>query len=89
MKVKNIKFVTAWKKNLSIDKQKIDVLVELENGYTYILILATTENIKYLMDKNQKHYFQPGIPFIIVKELTKKLLKKQLKLMQKKTTGIG
>ena len=35
------------------------------------------------MDKEKTHFSEPGDLFIIVRKLTKRVLKKQLKLMQK------
>jgi hypothetical protein len=62
-----------------IKNSNIDVFVELEDGYTYTVVVATAKNIDYLMDKEQMNYFTPGHPFIIVKQLTKAIIEETIK----------
>ncbi len=79
MVVKKMSFPTVWEDNPGIENQNIDVFVELEDGYTYGLVLGTRKNIEYLMDKDKKNYFRPGTPFIMVKELTKEIIEETVK----------
>lgn len=53
MLVKNISFIkpTLLEDLEDIDANNIDVFVELENGYTYTVILVTCKNIRSLMNK--------------------------------------
>ena len=85
MKVKSINFPTKWEENPSIDNQIIKVCVELEDGYKYVLMLATRKNIEYLMD--QKNYFEPGMPVIMVKELTKEIIEETVQVYAKEEDG--
>lgn len=89
MKVKGIKFSTVWEDNPSIENKNIDVLVELEDSYTYVVVVGTTQNIEYLMDQDKKDYFKPRIPFIIVKELTKEIIEETVQAYAEKSDGYG
>ena len=87
MKVKSIKFPKEWENNLGIENQSMDIFLEVENGYIYDVVVGTPQYIEYLMDKNQKNYFEPGIPFIIVKELTKEIIEETIKAYAEKNNG--
>ncbi len=50
-----------------------DVFVTDETGYTYILTVATPQNLECLMDENGMNYWD-GHPMIIVKKLTKEII---------------
>ena len=71
MLMKNISFPTYLEDITDIENSNIDVFVELEDNYTYTVVVATSKNIESLMDKDKMNYFEPGSPFIIVKKLTK------------------
>ena len=72
MLIKSISFPTYLEED--IENSNIDVFVELEDGYTYTVVVATAKNIESLMDKEKMNYFEPGYPFIIVKKLTKEII---------------
>ena len=74
MLIKNISFPTYLEDITDIENSNIDVFVELEDNYTYTVVVATSKNIKSLMDKEKMNYFEPGYPFIIVKKLTKEII---------------
>ena len=74
-----IRFPTYLEDVTDIATSNIDVFVELEDGYTYAVVVATAKNIEYLMNKEKMNYFEPGHPFIIVKELTKEIIEETLK----------
>lgn len=50
--------------------QNIDVCVTLADGRYYTFVVATPENLKSLMKKDGLPYLIPGLPFLIVEELT-------------------
>jgi hypothetical protein len=79
MVVKSISFPTYLEDITDIGNSNIDVFVELEDGYTYTVVVATAKNIESLMDKEKMNYFGPGHPFIIVKELTKDIIEEAIK----------
>ena len=76
MLVKKISFVrpNLLEEIPDIEDYNLDVFVELEDGYTYTVVIATAKNIESLMDKERMNYFEPGYPFIIVKKLTKEII---------------
>ncbi len=74
MLIKSIDFPTYLEEITDIENSNIDVFVELEDGYTYTVVVATAKNIEYLMDKEKMNYFEPGHPFILVKKLTKEII---------------
>ena len=74
MLIKSINFPTYLEDITDIENSNIDVFVELENAYTYTVVVATAKNIESLMDKDKMNYFEPGYPFIIVKKLTKDII---------------
>nr|QUS63748.1 hypothetical protein [Haslea silbo] len=74
MLIKSISFPTYLEDITDIENSNIDVFVELEDAYTYTVVVATAKNIESLMDKEKINYFEPGYPFIIVKKLTKEII---------------
>jgi hypothetical protein len=72
--VKSINFPTYLEDITDIENSNIDVFVELEDAYTYTVVVATAKNIESLIDKEKMNYFEPGYPFIIVKKLTKEII---------------
>jgi hypothetical protein len=74
MLIKSISFPTDLEDITDIENSNIDVFVELEDAYTYTVVVATAKNIESLMDKEKINYFEPGYPFIIVKKLTKEII---------------
>ena len=74
MLIKSISFPTYLEDITDIENSNIDVFVELEDSYTYTVVVATAKNIESLMDKEKINYFEPGYPFIIVKKLTKEII---------------
>lgn len=47
----------------------IDVLVQLEDGRQYTFVVATPDNLKSLMRKDNLPYLRPGLPFLFVERL--------------------
>lgn len=74
MLIKSISFPTYLEDITDIENSNIDIFVELEDAYTYTVVVATAKNIESLMDKEKMNYFEPGYPFIIVKKLTKEII---------------
>lgn len=79
MVVKSISFPTYLEDITDIEDDNIDVFVELEDGYSYTVVVATAKNIESLMDNEKMNYFTPGHPFIIVKKLTKDIIEETMK----------
>ena len=79
MLIKSISFPTYLEDITDIENSNIDVFVELEDAYTYTVVVATAKNIESLMDKERMNYFEPGYPFIIVKKLIKEIIEEAVK----------
>lgn len=76
MLIKNISFPTYLKDIMNIEKNNINVFVELKDVYTVLIV--TAKNIEYLRDKEKMTCFEPSYPFIIVKKLTKEIITKAI-----------
>jgi 5'(3')-deoxyribonucleotidase len=85
MLVKKISFVrpTLLEEIPDIEDYNLEVFVELEDGYTYFVVIATAKNIVSLMDKEKTHFSEPGYPFIIGRKLTKRIIKEVVKTYAK------
>lgn len=78
MLIKSISFPSYLEDITDIENSNIDVFVELEDNYTYTVVVATAKKIESLMDKEKMNYFEPGHPFIIVKNLTEEIITKTI-----------
>lgn len=63
----------------NIKNDNIDIFVELENGWTYTMVVATPLNLLSLMKKDSKDFLNPSGPFIIVSKLTKDIIDRAIK----------
>ena len=81
MLVKKISFVrpTLLEEIPDIEDYNLDIFVELEDGYTYTVVVATAKNIVSLMDKEKTDFLEPDNPFIIVRKLTKEIIEEAVK----------
>jgi hypothetical protein len=73
MRIKSLTFPTYLEDIMDIENDNIDVFVEGEDGYTYVVTVGTPKNLDYLMDTEKMNYFD-GHPFIIVKKLTQEII---------------
>ncbi|MGC6767334.1 hypothetical protein [Enterococcus sp. LJL51] len=78
MKVLNIEYPTTLDKIEDITDDNIDVFVELEDGFSYTVIVSTVQNIAKFME--EKGYSSPGWvqQLIVVTELKEDLIKKAI-----------
>lgn len=56
----------------------INIAVKLEDGYDYIVVVATQKNLLSLMDNEKSDFLSPGDPMIIVRKLTKEVNEKAI-----------
>ena len=56
----------------------IDVFVTLEDRFTVTLVVGTPQNLQYLMEKDQVNFYGPGIPWIVVRKLTKEIIEEAI-----------
>ncbi|GAB6085223.1 hypothetical protein [Alkaliphilus crotonatoxidans] len=78
MLVKKISFPTSLKKIKDIQDDNIDVFVELDDGYTYSVVVITQKNLLTQMNKSNKDFVEPSCPLIIVRELTEVIIKEAI-----------
>ena len=71
MKIKRIEFMEEI---TDLYNDTIDVLVENEDGYNYIIGVGTPQNLTEEMNQEKANFVRPGTPKIIVKKLTKEIV---------------
>lgn len=71
MKIKRIEFMEEI---TDVDNDNIDVLVENEDGYKYIIGVGTPQDLLEEMNQEKANYVRPGTPKIIVKKLTTEIV---------------
>jgi len=57
------------------DNDNLDVLVQTETGKQYSFVVATPENLKHLMRKDNLTYLKPGLPFLIVEKISEESIR--------------
>lgn len=72
MDIIRVEFPTPLSEIKDIEDDNIDVFIELDDGMTYTLVVATPKNLDTLMNNEEKSYISAGPPFVIVKSLTEK-----------------
>ena len=75
MKIKSIEIVEEIR-DLELDS--LDVLVECENGYTYVVVVTTPTYLADELVQENINYIRPQSPIIIVKKLTKQIIEEAL-----------
>ena len=79
MKVRKIEILSDLSYDLKdIEDYNSDVLVELENGQEYIVVVATPKNLLSLMNNEKSDFLSPGDPMIVVKQFTKEIIEKTI-----------
>lgn len=81
MLVKKISFISpnALEEIPDIEDYNLDVFVELEDGYTCTVVIATAKNIVSLMDQEKTNFLEAGEPFILVRKMTKEIIEEAVK----------
>jgi len=75
MKIKRIEFLEDVR---DVSNDNIDVLIEKSNGSSFIVIVGTPQNLLEKMSQEKMNFIRPGIPMIIVKKLTKQIVRKAI-----------
>lgn len=70
MKVLDIQYPTSLDKIQDINNDNIDVIVTLEDGISYVIVVTTPQNYYWFMDKERIDYVPPSPPLVIVRSLT-------------------
>ena len=75
MKIKRIEFMEDVR---DVSKDNIDVLVEKEDGSNYIVTVGTPQDLLEEMSQEKTNFIRPGTPMIIVKKLTKEIIREAI-----------
>ena len=75
MKIKTIRILEEIR-DLELDS--LDVLVECENGYTYVVVVTTPAYLGDELVQENINYIRPQSPIIIVRKLTKQIIEEAL-----------
>ena len=70
--------VTDLNRIKDVKNGNIDVFVTLPDGFSISVLVATTENLQYLMEKDNVNFLSPPSLFIIVTELTEDIVKEAI-----------
>lgn len=57
----------------------VEVFVTFKDGLSVTIIVGTPKNLEYLMAKDRVNFYGPGLPWIIVKELTVEIIHEAIK----------
>ena len=71
MKIKRIEFMEEI---TDVHNDNIDVLVENEDGYNYIIGVGTPQDLLEEMNQEKANYVRPSTSKIIVKNLIKEII---------------
>jgi hypothetical protein len=75
MKIKTIRILEEI---IDLELDSLDVLVECENGYTYVVVVTTPAYLADEMAQEKINYIKPQSPIIIVKKLTKQIIEEAI-----------
>ena len=76
MKIKRIEFLEDVK---DASNDNIDVLVEKVDGSSFIVTVGTPQNFLEEMSQEKTNFIRPGVPMIIVKKLTKEIVREAIR----------
>jgi len=83
MLIKSIRFEPELEDIEKIDDDNIDAIIELDDGYEYIVPVVTHKNLLSLIDKEGSDFLFPMDPMIVVKELTMENIERAIKAYAK------
>lgn len=79
MNVLNIHYPTSLEKIEDLNNDNIDVIVTLEDGVSYTMVVSTPQNYYWYMDKEGLDYIPPSPPDIVVRSLTEENIRNAIK----------
>ena len=78
MRVESINFLGPIEDIDDIFDYNMDVSVNLENGQNYVVVVGTPKNLLKLMENEKSDFLSPGDPIVIIKKMTKKVVKEAI-----------
>jgi hypothetical protein len=79
MKVKKIEFLSDLEDIEDVFDYNLDVTVDLDDGQTYVVVVATAKNLVTLMNNEKADFLSPGDPMIIVRKFTQEVVEEAIK----------
>lgn len=70
MEIKKITYPTSLDSLNDPKNDNIDIIVELEDGFSYTMVVATPKNLYKLMEREDQFFLSSGPPMLFVKKLT-------------------
>lgn len=77
MKIKQIQFIDEIRDPY---RDNVDVLVENEDGYKYMIVACTPGDLLKQMEENKLNFIMPHTPRIIVKKLTEQIVREAIEV---------
>ena len=84
MKIKRIQNLNEI---VNIDNDNVDVVVEIDNGFTFIVTIGTPQDLIEQMSQEKMNFITPGLPMIIAKKLTEKNIREVIEAYWEKNSG--
>lgn len=79
MRVDRIEVIGSIDDSVDIYDDNFDVIVDLEDGLTYVVVVGTPKNLLTLMANEKSDFLSPGDPFIIIRAITQEIIEKTIK----------
>jgi hypothetical protein len=57
----------------------MEVFVTLKDGFCLSIIVGTPMNLQYIMEKDEVNFYGPGLPWVIIRKLTKEIIQESIK----------
>jgi len=76
--IKEITFPVPLEDIEDIYDDNVDVWVELHDGSSYTIVVATPKNLLTLMNRHETDFVEAGGPFVFVRKLTFDIIKRAL-----------
>lgn len=83
MLIKSIRFEPELEDIEKRDDDNVDAIIELNDGYEYIVPVITHKNILSLINNEKSDFLLPMDPMIVVKELTMENIERAIKAYAK------
>lgn len=87
MIVKQISFPTSLTDVKDIYDDNVDVFVDLQNGRSYKVVVATYNSLLSLMYKEKSNFLPPGEPMILVRKLTMEVIQETIQASAEHADG--
>lgn len=76
MKINQIQYLSPIEDN-NLDNDNMDVLVELDDGRSYLIVFSTPNNVYWCMENEDMDY-SFGVPMVFVKRLTRENMERAI-----------